>query len=298
MKRIVFAFVGTASAGLVLYLVLNFVHPVENTRRFVNITWQCSAFMAIVAGLYDLKRRANKRLAQQRAEGPSQLPEQFPEVIRASAVPVPQSASGSQAPRAGEVPGLTSVTEPGERPVVFRPRGVAMLIVAMLLAAIGAFYIVGVGVLERGPASGTMNVPGLAATGVALVGAVLCFCLFISSRLPGKKITIDSSGIILPGHIRVTWDLMTEIRMRNVWGIESLATVRLRLKDGRRVRIARNQIGRMPRELFEAIQVCFEQYQKRAQRSQHVSEPRGSCLRPPAAAASPNWSGKTLSRSK
>ena len=279
MKRIVLAFLATASAGFVVFLVVNFVHPVGNTARFVNVTWQCSAFMAIVAGLIELKRRANKRLAQRRAEGPSQLPDEFPEVIRASAVQPPQGAAG---PRAGGVP----VPKTEERPVVFKPRGVLMLIVALLLAGVAAFYILGLGVLERGPLSGTVNVLGLAATGVAVVGAVLCFCVFVYRHLPGKKIRVYSWGVILPGRIRVTWDVFTEIRLRKLWGIGALATLRLRLKDGRRIRIARHHIGCAPRKLYEAIQASFEEHEKCAQRSRQQSEPRGAPLRPRTAARS------------
>jgi len=291
VKRIVLAFLATASAGFLVFLLVNLVHPVENTARFVNVTWQCSAFMAIVAGLIELKRRANKRLAQHRAEGPSQLPDQFPEVIRASAVQPPQSVTGSQGSRAGEVPGRTQAEE---RPVVFRPRGTPMLIVALLLGVIVAFYILVLGVVDPGWLSGTVNVPDLAATGVALVGAVLCLGFFVRTRLPGKRISIYSWGIILPGRIRVTWDLFTEIRLRKVWGLGSLATLRMRLKDGRRVRISRNQIGCAPRKLYEAIQVSFQEHEKRAQRGRQESERRAAQFRP-LAPARPKGPGRSLS---
>jgi len=295
-KHIVLAFTGTASAGFLVFLVVNFFHPVANKGRFAEVIWQVSAFMAIVAGLVELRHRANMRLARRRAEGPSSLPDQFPEVVRASAVQPPQSATGSQVSRAQEVPGLTSLTDDGEHPVVFRPRGGPMLIVALLLAGIAAFYIWVLGVFEPGWLSGTLNVPDLAATGVALLGAALCFCFFVRSRLPGRRITVYSSGIILPGRIRVTWDVIGEIRLRKAWGIASLATVRMRLKDGRRIRISRNQIGCAPRKLCDAIRVCFEDHERRAQRTRHESERRGTPLCP-LAPARPTGPGRRLSRS-
>jgi len=239
-----------------------------------------------VAGLAELRRRANERLARRRADGPSPLPDQFPEVVRASAVCPPPGATASQVSRAEEVPGLTSLTDAREPPAVFRPRGAPMLIVALLLVCIAAFSILVVGIHEPDSLAGMVDVPGLAAPGVALVGAALCFCFFVRSHLPGRKITVDSSEIILPGRIRVTWDLIKEIKLRNAWGIGSLATVRMRLKDGRRIRISRNQIGCAPRELYEAIQVCFEEYERRVQRSRRESGLRGAHLRPLTAAHS------------
>jgi len=278
---VILAFVGTIIVGFVLFLVIDHFRPVPSPRRFGKGVGCLSVSFAVAAALDEMKRRAaNRRRARCGANGPSAPPEGFPEVIRAR-VGCPQPAAATpRAPDAEEVRGLTSLTDTGDHPIVFRPYRKPMLIVALLLAGFAAVYTSVAGILEPVPLLKTVRIPGPLVVDVALFGAALYLGLFVRSCLPGRRITVDTSGIVLPRRRRVMWDQITEVKLCNPAYIEFLGTVRIRLDDGRRIHIPSGQIGCEPRKLYEAIQACFEEHKRHAGRHRHESELRDAHLHP------------------
>ncbi len=285
MKRVTIVLLAAVVGGLLLFVVINHFRPVANPRRFGEIIADLACLLAIAAALDEMKRRAvNKGRPRGGAGGPPLLPDGSADAAE-TRTRCPRHATATlQIPPAETDCGPEPTADGEERPIVFRPYRKPMLIVALLFAGIAAFYTLVVGIGEPVPLLGILRIPGPLVVSISLAGALLYLCLFIRSCLPGREITVDTSGIILPRRRNVTWDQIDEVKLCTAGYIEFLATVRIGLNGRRRIHVAWYQTGCAPRKLYETLQAYFEEHQRRAELHRPGLEQPDGPVGPPIAA--------------
>ncbi len=279
MKRAVLAFFGTWVAGFVLYAVVNCFQPIPSPRLFGEAIGFLSVLFAIAAAMDDVRRRASDR-AKARAGAGMQAPGGSVEAAGVG-TGFSQHAATGQPARTADVCAPGPLTEAGDHPIIFRPYRKPVLFFALVLLGMALLDLLVPGPRASIRIIGSVCIPGPLVVGACLVGAVFYLGLFIRSYLPGREIIVDTSGIVLPRRRRVTWDRITEVKLCNAGAIEFLCTVRIGLNGGHRVNIAWWQTGCEPRKLYEAIQACFEKYERRAQPDHDGRKEPDGPLHPP-----------------
>ncbi len=281
MKRAILVFFGTLLGGFIFLVGTGLLCPVPDWGR----AGKGIGILAVVFAVADACDGSWRRARRRRRPG-NGLPPRGP----AAMPPSPgHRASGEAAslppdPTAGEAGGSRAVTGGDEHIVFFQPRQMPMLACALCLAAVAVLYPLAAGIRAPLWILDTLTIPGPLVVGVSAIGAAVYFCLFLRNCRPGSRIVVDTSGILLPGRGRVTWEEITTVKLCRGPYLESMAPVRIELKDRRRLRIRWSQVGCETRRFYEAVQACFEEHERRAELHCSTSEQQDAPVGQPIAA--------------
>jgi hypothetical protein len=252
MRRAILVFFGTLLGGLIFVVGIGLLFPVPDWGR----AGKGIGILAVVFAVADACDGSWRRGARRRRpdngpppHGPAAMP------------PSPGHQASGEPASLPHVPtvGSGAATGGDEYTVVFRPHPEPMLACALCLAAVALLYPLAAGIHAPLRILDVLTIPGPLIVGVSAIGAAVYFYLFLRNCRPGSRIVVDTSGIILPGRGRVTWEEITTVKRCRSPYPQSMAPVQIELKGRRHVRI------RWPHEtgrFYEAVQACFEEHER------------------------------------